>query len=47
MTVDMDLWVAATILRGLRDLGFITQKEAEKVLSRAAKETGATTIISA
>ena len=46
MTVDIDLWVTATILRELRDNGLITQKEAEKILSRVAKQTGATLIIS-
>ena len=30
MTVDIDLWVTATILRELRNSGLITQKEAEK-----------------
>ena len=43
MTVDIDLWVTATILRELR---LITQKEAEKILSHVAKQTGATLIIS-
>ena len=47
MTVDIDLWVTATILRELRNNGLITQKEAEKILSRVAKQTGATLIISA
>ena len=47
MTVDIDLWVTATILRELRNSGLITQKEAEKILSRVAKQTGATLIISA
>ena len=46
MTVDIDLWVTATILRELRNSGLITQKEAEKILSRVAKQTGATLIIS-
>ena len=46
MTVDVDLWVTATILRELRNNGLITQKEAEKILSRVAKLTGATLIIS-
>lgn len=46
MTVDIDLWVTATILRELRNNGLITQKEAEKILSRVAKQTGATLIIS-
>ena len=46
MTADIDLWVTATILRELRDNGLITQKEAEKILSRVAKQTGATLIIS-
>lgn len=46
MTVDIDLWVTATILRELRDNGLITQKEAEKILSRVAKQTGAALIIS-
>lgn len=46
MTVDIDLWVTATILRELRDNGLITQKEAEKILSRVVKQTGATLIIS-
>lgn len=46
MTVDIDLWVTATILRELRNNGLITQKEAEKILSRVAKLTGATLIIS-
>lgn len=46
MTVDIDLWVTATILRELRDNGLITQKEAEKILSHVAKQTGATLIIS-
>ena len=46
MTVDIDLWVTATILRALRNNGLITQKEAEKILSRVAKQTGATLIIS-
>ena len=39
MTVDIDLWVTATILRELRNNGLITQKEAEKILSRVAKQT--------
>ena len=43
MTADIDLWVTATILRELRDNGLITQKEADKILSRVAKQTGATT----
>ena len=42
MTVDIDLWVTATILRELRNNGLITQKEAEKILSHVAKQTGAT-----
>ena len=46
MTADIDLWVTATILRELRNNGLITQKEAEKILSRVAKQTGATLIIS-
>lgn len=46
MTVDIDLWVTATILRELRNNGLITQKEAEKILSRVANQTGATLIIS-
>lgn len=46
MTVDIDLWVTATILRELRKNGLITQQEAEKILSRVAKQTGATLIIS-
>lgn len=46
MTVDIDLWVTATILRELRNRGLITQKEAEKILSHVAKQTGATLIIS-
>ena len=46
MTVDIDLWVTATILRELRNNGLITQKEAEIILSRVAKQTGATLIIS-
>ena len=46
MTVDIDLWVTATILRKLRNNGLITQKEAEKILSHVAKQTGATLIIS-
>ena len=46
MTVDINLWVTATILRELRNNGLITQKEAEKILSRVAKQTGATLIIS-
>ena len=46
MTADIDLWVTATILRELRDNGLITQKKAEKILSRVAKQTGATLIIS-
>ena len=46
MTVDIDLWVTATILRELRNNGLITQKEAEKILARVAKQTGATLIIS-
>ena len=46
MTVDIDLWVTATILRELRHNGLITQKEADKILSRVAKQTGATLIIS-
>ena len=46
MTVDIDLWVTATILRELRNNGLITQKEPEKILSRVAKQTGATLIIS-
>lgn len=46
MTVDIDLWVTATILRELRNNGLITQKEAEKILSRVARQTGATLIIS-
>lgn len=46
MTVDIDLWVTATILRELRNNGLITQKEAEKILSHVAKQTGATLIIS-
>ena len=46
MTVDIDLWVTATILRELRNNGLITQKEAEKILSCVAKQTGATLIIS-
>ena len=46
MTVDIVLWVTATILRELRNNGLITQKEAEKILSRVAKQTGATLIIS-
>lgn len=46
VTADIDLWVIATILRELRSAGLITQKEAEKILSRIAKQTGATLIIS-
>lgn len=46
VTADIDLWVIATILRKLRSAGLITQKEAEKILSRVAKQTGATLIIS-
>ena len=46
MTADIDLWVTATILRELRNNGLITQKEAEKILARVAKQTGATLIIS-
>ncbi len=34
VTADIDLWVIATILRELRSAGLITQKEAEKILSR-------------
>lgn len=45
MTADIDLWVIATILRKLRDSGFITQKEAEKILKRVAVQTGAKLII--
>ena len=40
------IYVEATILRELRNNGLITQKEAEKILSRVAKQTGATLIIS-
>lgn len=46
MTADIDLWVAVTILRELRRAGLVTQNEAEKILSRVAKQTGATLIIS-
>lgn len=46
MTADIDLWVTATVLRELLNAGLITQKEAEKILSRIAKQTGATLIIS-
>ena len=46
MTVDIDVCVTATILRELRNNGLITQKEAEKILSHVAKQTGATLIIS-
>ena len=46
VTADIDLWVIATILRELRSAGLITQKEAEKILSRIVKQTGATLIIS-
>lgn len=45
MTEDIDLWVAATILRELRSAGLVTQKEAEKILSHIAKQLGATLII--
>ena len=40
MTADIDLWVTATILRELRNNGLITQKEAERILSCVAKQTG-------
>ena len=46
MTADIDPWVTATVLRELLNAGLITQKEAEKILSRIAKQTGATLIIS-
>lgn len=46
MTADIDLWLIATILRKLRDSSVITQKEAEKVLKRIARQTGARLIIS-
>lgn len=46
MAADIDLWVAATILRELRRAGLVTQNEAEKILSRVAKQAGATLIIS-
>lgn len=46
MTADIDLWVTATILRETQNNGLITQKEAEKILARVAKQTGATLIIS-
>lgn len=46
MTADIDLWVTVSILRELRNAGLITQKEAEKILYRIAKQTGATLIIS-
>lgn len=46
MTADIDLWVIATILRELRNAGLVTQKEAEKILSRVAKQLGAALIIS-
>lgn len=45
MTADIDLWVVATILRKLRDSGLITQKEAEKILRRVARQIGAKLII--
>lgn len=45
MTADIDLWVIATILRELRNAGLVTQKEAEKILSRVAKQLGAALII--
>lgn len=46
MTANIDLWVAATILRELCSAGLVTQHEAEKILSRVAKQLGATLIIS-
>lgn len=36
MTSDIDLCVAATILRKLHNSGMITQREAEKILNRIA-----------
>ena len=45
MTTDIDLWVATTILRELRSARLVTQKEAEKILSRVAKQLGAALII--
>lgn len=45
MTADIDLWVIATILRKLRDSDLITQKEAEKILKRIARQIGAKLII--
>ncbi len=45
MTADIDLWVIATILRKLRDSGLITQKEAEKILKRVARQIGARLVI--
>ena len=44
--VNIDLWGIAVMLRQLRGQGKLTEKEANKIFSRIAMETGADLIIS-
>lgn len=44
--VNIDLWGIAVMLRQLKERGKLTEKEANKIFSRIAMETGADMIIS-
>ena len=43
---NVNLWGVAQLLHGLLKQGKITQREAQKILSRVASQTGADIIIS-